>query len=311
MLNVISSSERQELFNQDFHRYGRMLILEAHSGVNAQINEDAEAEGKKYSGTWVSGLTGAAIESLPDVELKSWDQFQHIERILRATRLPILVDGDTGGKPADLEYSVVRLNNNGVSLIAIEDKAIKLNSLTENAQHILEEPKVFIEKIRRAKAALGNSKGLHVIPRLESLIATPGKEGVRDALDRAILYQQQAEVTGLLIHSRSKEPDEVIEFMRLYTDSTEELGLERLPVVVIPTTYNNITDEELFDYGANVIIYANHQFRSYIKAIKRTAEDLLRHGKGSAVENGCIPVKEVFQLSGATGVWERDEQYRP
>lgn len=309
MSNAILSMNRQQLFRQLLEKQRQLIGLEAHDGLSACIVHNTEVEGRGFDFIWASGLTITGSQGIPDADL-GWvdNRLARIQEILDATPLPVVVDGDNGGASAAFESLVRKLERMGVSAVIIEDKADKKNSLLGgDTQHNLEEVGIFAAKISRAKATLGDPTSFYIIARLESLIAGLG---VEDALKRAIEYQK-AGATGLMIHSRSNEPDEVIQFLQQYTALTETLELARLPIVVVPTTYNTITAEELFGQGANVVIFANHLARSAAKAMTQTAQTLLTRGKGSAVEPNCIPVSQFFELTGLTEVLQRDKEYSP
>lgn len=176
----------------------------------------------------------------------------------------------------------------GVSAIIIEDKiGLKKNSLfgttVEQQQDSIEN---FCEKIRTGKRAQTTSDFM-IIARIESLIL---EKGMEDALIRAFAYVE-AGADGIMIHSKSKKPDEVLEFCRKFRDKHETV-----PLVVVPTTYCSITERELGNYGVNIIIYANHLIRSAFPAMNHVAHTILENGRALEASESCMPIKEILTL---------------
>ena len=94
-----------------------------------------------------------------------------------------------------------------------------------------------------------------------------------------------------MIHSKKKEPKEVFEFCKQYNKLDN-----RVPLVVVPSSYNKVYEEELSQAGANIIIYANHMLRSAYPAMLQVAESILRHGRSSDCEEECMSIKEILEL---------------
>ena len=221
---------------------GVARIIEAHSGLSGIIGETARAEVRgellEYDGLWESSLTDSASKGLPDASIVGFDSRLHtIDEILNVTTKPLIVDGDTGGGPAQFEYLVRDLERRGVSAVIVEDKLYpKRNSLDASASQSLEHPRTFAEKIQAGKEVASTSDFM-IIARLESLIAGIG---LRDALQRAEQYIE-AGVDGIMIHSAKKDPAEILAFAAAYDPLCRRLG--RRPFLVgVPTTYNAITD---------------------------------------------------------------------
>jgi len=263
-------------------------VIEAHSGLSALIAEKAQVMGKSFDAIWESSLTDSASKGKPDIELVDLtSRVATINEILEVTTKPIIVDGDTGGLAEHFVYMVRTLERLGVSAVIIEDKVFpKRNSLLKNAVHNQEVVERFCEKIRAGRQARV-TQDFMIIARIESLIA--GKS-VEDALSRAKAYID-AGADGVMIHSKDESAESVLAFCREYA------AFERLvPLVVVPTTYNHITEKELIEAGVSVVIYANHLLRSGYKAMLETAEIILRSGRALEAEAACSPTKAVFDI---------------
>ena len=270
-------------------------ILEAHNGLTGLIVEKTNIEdkyGKKFEfdGIWESSLTDSTAKGKPDTELVDFSsRFSTIEEILEVTTKPIIVDGDTGGRIQHFKFRVKTLERLGVSAIIIEDKVgDKRNSLfgtaVEQKQDSVEN---FSKKIHEGKKSLV-TEDFMIIARIESLIL---KNGINDALLRAKAYIE-AGADGIMIHSKEKNGKEIIEFCNRYNKYEN-----RVPLVVVPSTYAHMTETDLQKLGVNVVIYANHLLRSAYPAMVNTAETILENGRSEEASNkNCMPIKEILTL---------------
>lgn len=269
-------------------------ILESHSGLTGLIIEHTSVvkNGIKleFDGMWASSLTDSTSKGKPDIEAVDLTTRLHdLNDALEVTTKPIIYDGDTGGKSEHFVFTVRTLERLGVSAVIIEDKiGLKQNSLFgTDAVQTQDTIEGFCEKIRAGKNAQITDDFM-IIARIESLIA--GKP-IEDALERANAYVA-AGADGIMIHSKNKEGLDIKEFCERFrqTDS-------KTPIVVVPTTYNQITEGELADWGVNVVIYANHMLRSAYPAMVHCAESILEHGRcQEASDEYCMPIKDILNL---------------
>jgi len=262
-------------------------VMEAHNGLSALVVENTKAGGAEFDAIWESSLTDSASKGKPDIELVDFtSRVSTINEILEVTTKPIIVDGDTGGALEHFPYMVKTLERLGVSAVIIEDKVFpKRNSLLDGRQEQAEISD-FCTKIKAGIQARVTRDFL-VIARIESLIAG---NTIVDALERAIAYIRTG-ADGIMIHSKSKSPDEVLEFCHGYRK------LEyRVPLVVVPTTYNTVTEAELIANGVSVVIYANHLLRSSYKAMAETATVILSNGRACEAEHNCCELRDLFGL---------------
>lgn len=271
-------------------------VIEADNGLTGLIAEKTFVEDEKtgfrkeFDAMWVSSLCDSTFKGKPDIELVDLtSRLNTINEIMDVTTKPIILDGDTGGKVEHFVFNVKTLERIGVSAIIIEDKCgLKQNSLfgTEVKQ-IQEDPDVFADKIRRGKQAL-TTKDFMIIARIESLIA--GK-GIDDAMLRARKYVA-AGADGIMIHSKEKDGVEIFNFMESFRKE-----YPFVPIILVPTSYNQFTEEELCEKGANIIIHANHLVRSAFPAMKNTALSILKnHRSKEASEDYCMSIKEIITL---------------
>ena len=273
---------------------GMAVCMEAHTGLTGLIAEKTtvmeQGTIRQFDGMWISSLCDSTIKGKPDTELVDFSsRLNTINDIMEVTTKPIILDGDTGGLTEHFVYMVRSLERLGVSAVIIEDKTgLKKNSLfgTEVAQE-QDSMENFCHKIAEGKRAQ-KTKDFMLIARIESLIL---EKGMEDALARARAYAA-AGADGVMIHSRRKDPDEVFEFIRRFRTENRHTRL-----VVVPTSYNSVYEEEFKERGVNVVIYANHLIRSSYPAMCQTAESILRcHRAKEADEQYCMSIKNILTL---------------
>lgn len=267
--------------------------LEVHSGLTGLIAEKTVVESggelDQFDAMWISSLCDSTAKGKPDIELVDMSsRIRTIDDVMDVTTKPIILDGDTGGLIEHFVYNVRTLERMGVSAVIIEDKTgLKKNSLfgteVEQTQDSIEG---FTEKIRAGKEAL-RTEDFMIIARIESLIL---ERGMEDALTRAFAYVE-AGADGIMIHSRKKDPGEILEFCRLFREKNTHT-----PIVVVPTSFNSITEEELAQTGVNLVIYANQLTRSAFPAMQETATRILKNHRALEVDAALMPFKDIIRL---------------
>lgn len=268
-------------------------IMEAHDGLSGLIIENIEVQkGLKtetFDGMWSSSLTDSTSKGKPDIEaVDLTTRMQDLTNILECTTKPIIYDGDTGGKPEHFVFTVRTLERNGISAIIIEDKiGLKKNSLFgTDAIQTQDTIEGFCHKIRMGKEAQV-TRDFMIIARCESLIA--GKS-VDDALERTFAYVD-AGADGIMIHSKEKTGEDIREFCQRFREKHPSV-----PIVVVPTTYNHIKEDELYQWGVNIVIYANHMLRAAYPAMYKCAETILENERSLEANPLCMPIKQILEL---------------
>ena len=267
--------------------------IEAHSGLTGLIAEKTIVENNgeldQFDAMWVSSLCDSTAKGKPDIELVDMSsRLRTIDDIMEVTTKPIILDGDTGGLTEHFVYNVRTLERMGVSAVIIEDKTgLKKNSLfgTEVVQ-TQDSIENFCAKISAGKKVL-RSDDFMIIARIESLIL---EQGMDDALNRAFAYVE-AGADGIMIHSRKKSPDEILEFCDKFRAKDA-----KTPIVVVPTSFNSITEEELAEHGVNIVIYANQLTRSAFPAMENTAKEILKNHRALEVDDKLMPFKSIITL---------------
>ncbi len=277
---------------------GLVTAMEAHDGLTGLIVENTVVHQNggayQFDAMWISSLCDSTAKGKPDIELVDMtSRFRTIDDITEVTTKPIIFDGDTGGKTEHFTYTVRSLERLGVSMVVIEDKTgLKKNSLfgTEVVQ-TQDSIENFCAKIRAGKKAQ-RTKEFMICARIESLIL---EQGMDDALTRAFAFVE-AGADAIMIHSRKKDPSEIQEFISLFRAKDETT-----PIVLVPTSFNSVTEEEWKEHGANIIIYANQLMRAEVPAMQKAAELILENHRAEECDAMLMPFKDIIRLIPAEG----------
>ena len=288
-LQGITPTNRLKALKRNIENKNIVTVMEVHNGLTGLIVENTNVNGKYFDCMWLSSLTDSTAKGKPDTGCVDFtSRLQTINEIFEVTTKPMIVDGDNGGLVEHFTFLVKSLERLGVSAIIIEDKiGLKKNSLfgTEAGQ-TQDKIQDFAYKITEGKKAQVTNDFM-IIARIESLIL---KKGMKDALERAKAYIH-AGADGIMIHSKTKDGKEIKQFCYAY----EQFKI-KVPLIVVPTTYNSFTEPEFKDMGANVVIYANHLLRSAYPAMVKTAETILKNKRSIEVDKLCIPIKTILEL---------------
>ena len=272
---------------------GLVTVMEAHDGLtgliveNTVVHEDGGA--RQFDAMWLSSLCDSTAKGKPDIELVDMtSRFRTIDDIMEVTTKPVIFDGDTGGLTEHFVYTVRSLERMGVSMVIIEDKTgLKKNSLfgteVEQTQASIEE---FSRKIRAGKNAQ-RTKDFMICARIESLIL---EKGMEDALERAKAFTA-AGADAVMIHSRKKDPAEIFEFVERFRK-----GDPATPIVLVPTSFTGVKEEEWKARGANIIIYGNQLMRAAVPAIRAAAVSILENHRAEECDQGLMPFKDIIRM---------------
>ncbi len=271
---------------------GKLLsIVGAHNALTAKLVEEAG-----FEGVWASGLEISTSHAVPDANILTMtDYLNAAAEMSNSVSIPIVADCDTGyGNSNNVMHMVRKFEAAGVNAVCIEDKKFpKVNSFIPGRQELAPVAE-FVGKIMAAKNAQVSGDFM-VFARVEALIAGWGME---EAVKRAVAYID-AGADGIFIHSKSKFPDEIKEFCRIWD--------KRAPLLISPTTYR-LSEEEMKNFGINVVIYANQGIRAAIKQMKETFVHMREHGL-DGIDHKIVPMEEVFRLQGMHIMKENEKKY--
>ena len=282
------------------HRLRRLInakplvrVLEVHNGLTGLIAENMKVSvgdiQTEFDAMWSSSLTDSTSRGKPDIEAVDLTaRLGSVNDIFEVTTKPMIYDGDTGGRPEHLPFTVRSLERLGVSALVIEDKiGLKKNSLLGlDVPQTQDSMEGFSQKLQAGKNAQ-ITDAFMIIARIESLIL---KEGMEQALKRANAYLE-AGADVIMIHSRHKEPTEIYEFCKHYSKFQN-----RAPLMVVPSSFNRTYEKDLADAGVNIVVYANHMLRSAYPSMVKVAKSILENGRSYDCKDDCISIKEILEL---------------
>jgi len=273
---------RASMLRELFDKKELVVIVGAHNGMGAKLVERAG-----FDAVWSSGLEISASYGIPDASLISMYQFVEAARSMNEViNIPVVADCDTGyGNAINVMYMIKRYEEAGIAGVVIEEKKFpKDNSLLDDGRQELLRAEEFEGKIESAKAAQKNPDFM-VIARIEALIAGWGQE---EAQMRAHRYAD-AGADAIFIHSKSKDPQEIIEFV-------DHWDIE-VPLVLTPTIYSSLREQEIKELKkVKMVIYANHGMRAAIKAMETVFAKIRKDGGIYDIEEFLVPVNHVFDL---------------
>lgn len=284
---------RRKRLKKSMEMKGMITAMEAHNGLTGLLVENTtvweNGESRQFDAMWISSLCDSTAKGKPDIELVDLtSRLKTVDEIMEVTTKPIIFDGDTGGLTEHFVYTVRSLERMGVSMVIIEDKiGLKKNSLfgleVAQTQDTIEN---FSAKIRAGKKAQ-RTKDFMICARIESLIL---EKGTDDALTRAFAFVE-AGADAIMIHSRKKDPSEIFEFVEKFHAKDRFT-----PIVLVPTSFNSVTEEEWKERGVNIVIYANQLMRAEVPAMQNVAETILRYHRAEECDADLMPFQDIIRL---------------
>lgn len=289
----ITPDDRRKKLRKILEAKALVRALEVHNGLTGLIVENLKVSRndqiEEFDAMWSSSLTDSTSRGKPDIEVVDiTSRLVTVNEIFEVTTKPLIFDADTGEKTEHFVFKVRTLERLGVSAVIIEDKTgLKKNSLLGNEVVQTQAPvNEFCDKIQAGKRAQ-ITKDFMIVARIESLILDRGME---DALLRAEAYMG-AGADAIMIHSRKTEPKEILTFCERYRRLSYQV-----PLVLVPSSYNKVTEQELIDAGARIVIYANHLLRAAYPNMLKVAKSILQHTRSAECEDDCLSIKEILEL---------------
>ncbi len=291
----VPNMSKSALLRQTLSKKPLTHIIGAHNPLSARLAEEAG-----FDGIWASGFELSAAYAVPDASILSMTQHLDMTRaICAAVEIPVVADIDTGyGNAVNVMHTVAQYETAGAAAIVIEDKKFpKDTSLLEGGRQELLRVEEFAGKIEAACASRVSSDFL-VIARTEALIAGQGQE---EANRRATAYVK-AGADAVLIHSKSKTPDEIVEFC---------CGWKlRAPIVIVPTAYPELTESDIVALKKiKMVIYGNHGIRAAVTAMADVFARIRADGGIYNVDGDIVPVTRIFELQRVAEMKDKEKRY--
>ena len=284
---------KSELLRKDLESKSIIKVCGAFDAMSAKL-----VEYHGFDAIWAGSFAISATHAVPDASILTMTEFfDAASNMAETCKIPIIADCDTGyGGPSNVSHLVRKYENAGIAAICIEDKTFpKQNSLLENGQNDLISEKDFVAKIIAAKEAK-QDQNFMVIARIEALISGAGMD---EALKRATAYEN-AGADAILIHSKKKTPDEVFEFADSWKGNS--------PVVVIPTTYDTVTLDDLISHKIKMVIHANQTLRAAHASMSRILKQMINSDSLSKVKEEISSMEEIFELQEMYNIKDKEKE---
>ena len=272
---------KSELLRKDLESKSILKVGGAFDAMSAKL-----VEFYGFDAVWAGSFAISATHAVPDASILTMTEFfDAASNMAETCKIPVIADCDTGyGGPSNVSHMVRKYENAGIAAICIEDKTFpKQNSLLENGQNDLISEKEFVAKIIAAKEAK-QDKNFMIIARIEALISGAGMD---EALKRATAYEK-AGADAILIHSKKKTPEEVFEFAELWKGNS--------PIVVIPTTYDSVSLDELISHKIKIVIHANQTLRAAHASMSKVLKQMINSNSLSEVKEEISSMEDIFEL---------------
>ena len=280
--NGITAVQRLQSLRQLMNYKPTIRIMEANSGLSGLIIENLKVEKEdgiqRFDGIFINLLDSNPLGISEQESSNFTSKLNTVTDILECTTKPIIYGGYTSDNYENITFTIEKLELMGISAIIIEDKF-------KNKQELCNEEE-FCLIIKEGKKAQRDPDFM-IIAGIEEL--TLGKN-IDDALKKAFASIKVG-ADGILISSNQKNGDDIKEFcLKLRKEN------KNIPIVLIPTTYNQFTEKELSEWGANIIIYADYLKKVTYPAMKKCAETILKSERSLEVNEMCMPIKEILNL---------------
>ena len=284
---------KSELLRKDLESKSILKVGGAFDAMSAKL-----VEFYGFDAVWAGSFAISATHAVPDASILTMTEFFDAAFNMAETcKIPVIADCDTGyGGPSNVSHMVRKYENAGIAAICIEDKIFpKQNSLLENGQNDLISEKEFVAKIIASKEAK-QDKNFMIIARIEALISGAGMD---EALKRATAYEK-AGADAILIHSKKKTPEEVFEFAELWKGNS--------PIVVIPTTYDSVSLDELISHKIKIVIHANQTLRAAHASMSRILKQMINSNSLSEVKEEISSMEDIFELQEMYDIKDKEKE---
>ncbi len=242
------------------------------------------AEGARFRALYLSGAGVAnASFGLPDLGMTSLDNvLEDARRITATTRLPLLVDCDTGwGSVLTVGRTVREMTRAGVAAIHLEDQVDSKRCGHRPGKQLVSAEEMF----DRLKAAVdARTDPSFVLMARTDAVAV---EGIPAAIDRANRYVEAG--ADMIFAEALRTADEFRQFSSAVP----------VPILANMTEFGKtplLTTEELRTAGVRLALYPLSAFRAMSAAALRVYETLRRDGTQKSVVDQMQTREELYKV---------------
>ena len=258
------------------------------NGLTALLAKEAGAEA-----LYLSGAAFSASMGMPDVGLVTLDELARAGRqIVRVTRVPLIVDADTGfGGALNVMRTVRELEGARCAAVQLEDQVDpKRCGHLEGTQVVQAE--VFAEKVR---AAATSRQHLVVIARTDARAALGFEEAVR----RGLAYREAG--ADVIFPEALRTEDEFAAYAR------EVPG----PLLANMTEFGkspNLAAGRLGELGYRIVIFPVSAARVAAAQVRDLYADLVREGTQARWIDRMLTREDLYRLIGYDDYAELDRR---
>ena len=249
-----------------------------HNALAALLAKEAGFEALYLSGGALSSSLG-----LPDLGVMTMEELLLFVRVIcRSSKLPLIVDGDTGyGEALNVMRLVQDLEEAGAAAVQIEDQILpkKCGHLSDK---LLNTPEAMARKISAARKA---RKHLRIIARTDAAAS----EGFDSALERAKLYVDAG--ADIIFPEALTSKDQ----MRKFNDS---IGVPTLANMTEFGRTPYLTGEEFKDLGFSIVIWPVTSLRCEALAMQELYSHLYQHDGQEGCLNKLMKREEIYKSIG-------------
>lgn len=256
----------------------RPAIVEMPGAHNALAALQAQAAG--FEALYLSGAAMSASMGLPDLGIISVeDVCFFVRQIVRATDLPVLVDGDTGyGEVLNVMQTVRAFEEAGAAAIQLEDQILPKKCGHLNDKRLAAPD----EMARKVAAAAQARREMLIVARTDAAAS----EGVEGAIRRANLY---VEAGADVIFSEALTTPE------MFKAFTAEV---KVPLLANMTEFGRtplLTAKELEAMGYRIVIWPVSSLRVANKAQEDLYAAIRRDGSAKAMVERMQTREELYR----------------
>lgn len=278
LYNSVTPAAKRAAFRERLASGELLQLPGAFNPLSARLIED-----RGFDGVYISGAVISADLGLPDIGLTTLTEVaQRAQQISRMTRLPTLVDADTGfGEPMNVARTVQELEDAGVAGLHIEDQVNPKRCGHLDGKAVVDVDTA-VQRIRAAADAR-RDPNLLVMARTD----VRAIEGITAAADRA---RRLVEAGADAVFPEAMTGLDEFAAIRAAVD---------VPILANMTEFGKselFSTRQLADVGVNIVIYPVTLLRSAMGAAERTLDIITADGTQSAAVPDMQTRARLYEL---------------
>ena len=246
-------------------------------------------------------VSGAAIAGnflgYPDIGLTTMSEvLENARNIARATSLPVVCDADTGfGNAINMMRTVREFESAGLAGIQIEDQVMPKKCGHTEGKLLISKAEM-VQKVKAAVEARQDPDFVLVV-RTDAIAVN----GIEDALDRALAYQEAgADVVFVEAPRTLEEMRRICRTIKAPLLANMVEGGGKTPILPL---------QELKEMGYKLVIYPVSAHMAAIKAMQEVLAVLKKDGTTGTYSSQMVPFQEMFEVVGRSKFMALEKKY--